>query len=58
MKHLGPAVEKEALDDVQRGRAQLLEDAEPESLSDRRADTIEDCVCSCAFDPLGAARGE
>jgi hypothetical protein len=44
--HLRPAIEKEALDHIQRGGGQFLEDAESESLSDGRADTIEDRVGS------------
>ena len=58
MKDLRPAVEKKALDHIHRGRSQFLEDAESESLSDRGVDTIEDRVCSCAFNPLGTAVGE
>jgi len=58
MKHRRTAVEKEALDHIQRGRAQFLEYAESETLSDRRVDTVEHCVCPCAFDPLGATIGE
>jgi hypothetical protein len=54
MKHGRPAVEKEALDYIQRSRTQFLEYAQSETLSDRRVDTIEDRVCSCAFNPLGA----
>jgi hypothetical protein len=49
MKHRRPPVEKETLDHIQRGRAQFLEYAESETLSDRRVDAIENCVCSCAF---------
>src|ERR1700731_4800195 len=40
MQHLGPAAEKEALDHIQRGLAQLLEDAEAKSLSDWGVDAI------------------
>src|SRR5437764_36050 len=58
MKHGRPAIEKEALDHIQRSRAQFFEYAESETLSDRRVDTIENRVCSCAFNPLCAAVGE
>ena len=58
MKHGSPTVEEEALDHIQRGRAQFLKYSESESLSDRRVYAIENCVYSCAFNPLGAAVGE
>ena len=34
---------------------QVLEDAQPESLSDRRVDAIEDDICPRAFHPRSAA---
>ncbi len=58
MKHRRPVADKETLNHIQRGRAQLLEYAEPETLSDRRVDAIEDCVRPRAFYPLGPAAGE
>ena len=58
MKHGSRTVEEEALDHIQRGRAQFLKYCESESLSDRRVYTIENRVCSYAFNPLGAAVGE
>ena len=53
MKHLRPAVEKEALDHIKPGRAQFLKNGEAESLSDRRVDAVENRVCSGAFNPFG-----
>lgn len=58
MKHWRAAVDIEALNDIQRGRAQFREYAESETLSDRRVDAIEDCVCPSAFNPLSTAAGE
>ena len=56
--HLGPAIKKESLDHTQRGGGQFLEDPEPETLSDGRADTVEDRAGSRTFHPLGTAVGE
>src|ERR1700694_4786286 len=58
MQHWRPAVGKEELEHIQRRCVEFLEDAEPESLSNGRVDSIEDRVCSCAFNPLGTAVGE
>ncbi len=55
MQHRRSAVEKEALNHVQRGRAEFLEYSESKSLSDGRLDAIEDCVCASAFNPFGTA---
>jgi len=58
MMHLSAAVEEEALDGVQRGGGQFLENARSESLRDWRADAIEDRIRSRTFHPFGAAGGE
>ena len=55
VEHRRSAVEKEALNHVQRGRAQFLEYSESKSLRDGRLDAVEDCVCASAFHPLGTA---
>jgi hypothetical protein len=46
MIYVCPAVEEEALDHIQRGGAQFLEDAKSECLSGRRPDAVEDDVGS------------
>ena len=53
-----PAIQKEALNHIQPAGGKSLEEAETESLSDRRSDAVEDNVGSRGFHPLGAARGE
>ena len=53
-----PTIKKKPFDLIERRRAQIFEEAKPESLSGRRVDLIEHCVCSCALHPLGAAVGE
>jgi hypothetical protein len=58
MKYRRSTMEKEALNLIQRGWAQLPEYAQSETLGDRRVDTVEDGVCPRAFDPLGTAIGE
>jgi hypothetical protein len=55
MKHRRSAVEKKALNHIQRAWAQFLEYPESETLRKRRVDAIEDCVCPSAFNPPGAA---
>src|SRR5579862_6052086 len=58
VQHLGPAVEKETLDRIQRRLGQRLEGTEAESLSDRGVNSIEDRVRAATFNPLSAAAGE
>ena len=58
MKDGSAAVEKEALDYVERGWSGLLEDAEAKGLGDGRVDAVEDGVCAGAFDPSGTAARE
>src|SRR5271165_3376753 len=55
VKHFRPAVEKKALDRIERRRTQLLKEAEPKGLRDGRADGIEYRIGSRAFYPLCAA---
>ena len=54
----GSAVEKKALNHVQRFRPQFLEDSESKTLSNGGVDAIEDCECPSALDPLSAAIGD
>src|SRR5262249_10906624 len=49
------AVEKEALHGLQRGCAEILENAEAKTLCNRRIDRIENGIRPCALDPPGAA---
>ncbi|MGP0099178.1 MAG: hypothetical protein ACLPHI_19225 [Terriglobales bacterium] len=58
VEHGRSAVEKEALDHVQRGWAQFLEYGKSKSLSDGGLDTVEDCVRTSAFNPFGTTLGE
>src|SRR5690348_4934876 len=58
MHRPSPAIDEETLDHIQRGRAQLLEYAQSETLGDRGVDSIEYGVCSGAFNPRSAAFGE
>ena len=49
------ALEEEVLDLIQRRRGEVLEESEPEALSDTRVDTIEHRVRARAVDPFHAA---
>jgi hypothetical protein len=51
------ALEKEALDAIQRRGIKVLKKAKPESLGDRRLDAIKDGISSGALDPRGATLG-
>src|ERR1700746_1232812 len=53
VEHRRSPGEKEALNHVQRSRAQFLEYSESKSLSDGRLDAVEDCVGASAFHPFG-----
>lgn len=55
MQHGRGAIEKEALDYVQRGGIEFLEDTQPETLGDGGVDAVEGCVGAGALDPLRAA---
>ena len=50
-----PAVKEEALDGIQRGLGQILEDPEAERLGDWRIGTVEDHVGAGALHPFSAA---
>lgn len=58
MIDFGTAIEEEALDGVESGGGERLEDAEAEGLGDGRADAVENGVGAAAFDPFGAGVGE
>jgi hypothetical protein len=55
MHNARPAVERKALNLVQRNRSQLLRESQPEALCDRRVNSIEDGICTCALYPGGPA---
>jgi hypothetical protein len=58
MKYRRAMIAKETLDRVQRRWSRLFEYAEPKGLRHRRVDAVEDSVCACRFNPLGAAAGK
>jgi hypothetical protein len=58
MEDRSSATPKEALNDTEWGRAQVLENAEAKTLSKGRIDAIKDCVRARNLNPLGAAIGE
>jgi hypothetical protein len=55
VKHRSSAVKKEALDRVERGRAQFLEETESKCLRDGGLDAVEDCIGASAFNPSRTA---
>ena len=56
--HRRCAIEEETLDSVERDRSQIFEYAETKALGHRRGDSVEDRVCTTAFDASGTAFGE